>query len=154
MLGGYGASFLDARGKLVARSYDILGGVEFFFFLEGQTWCNDESCLTESLGHGFKAASPHLRGGDLSCFILSWDLTHVWASGNESALFYRILTFAALDCKVPVYSMFQLVFAGLYSAFVFQKPDPDAIPPIVTPDLPDPDKGHEEVWSISSVLSS
>lgn len=59
MLGGYGASFLDARGKLVARSYDIL---------------------------------------------------------------------------------------GLYSAFVFQKPDPDAIPPIVTPDLPDPDKGHEEEW--------
>uniref|UniRef100_A0A804MD88 mRNA cap guanine-N(7) methyltransferase 2 n=2 Tax=Zea mays TaxID=4577 RepID=A0A804MD88_MAIZE len=57
MLGGYGASFLDARGKLVARSYDIL---------------------------------------------------------------------------------------GLYSAFVFQKPDPEAIPPIVTPDLPDPDKGHEE----------
>lgn len=50
--------------------------------------------------------------------------------------------------------MFHLVFAGLYSAFVFQKPDPDAIPPIVTPDLPDPDKGHEEVWSISSVLSS
>jgi hypothetical protein len=69
-------------------------------------------------------------------------------------LFFRILTFAALDCKVPVYSMFQLVFAGLYSAFVFQKPDPEAIPPIVTPDLPDPDKGHEEVWSISSVLSS
>ncbi|XP_008667196.1 mRNA cap guanine-N7 methyltransferase 2 isoform X2 [Zea mays] len=59
MLGGYGASFLDARGKLVARSYDIL---------------------------------------------------------------------------------------GLYSAFVFQKPDPEAIPPIVTPDLPDPDKGHEEEW--------
>jgi len=33
MLGGYGASFLDGRGKLVARSYDILGGVEFFLLL-------------------------------------------------------------------------------------------------------------------------
>nr|CAB3487705.1 unnamed protein product [Digitaria exilis] len=60
MLGGYGASFLDARGKLVARSYDILG--------------------------------------------------------------------------------------GLYSTFVFQKPDPDAMPPIVTPDLHDTDNAHEEEW--------
>ncbi|TVU15140.1 hypothetical protein EJB05_38645 [Eragrostis curvula] len=33
---------------------------------------------------------------------------------------------------------------GLYSTFVFQKPDPDAIPPIVTPDLCDPDNAHEE----------
>jgi len=57
----------------------------------------------------------------------------------------RILPFAALDCKVPVYSMFQLVYAGLYSTFVFQKPDPDAIPPIVTPDLHDPVNAHEEV---------
>lgn len=57
----------------------------------------------------------------------------------------RILPFAALDCKVPVYSMFQLVYAGLYSIFVFQKPDPDAIPPIATPDLHDPDNAHEEV---------
>jgi hypothetical protein len=32
MLGGYSASFLDARGKLVTRSYDILGSAEFFFF--------------------------------------------------------------------------------------------------------------------------
>ncbi|CAN6276357.1 unnamed protein product [Urochloa humidicola] len=59
MLGGYSASFLDARGKLVTRSYDIL---------------------------------------------------------------------------------------GLYSTFVFQKPDPDAIPPIVTPDLHDTDNAHEEEW--------
>jgi mRNA (guanine-N7-)-methyltransferase len=41
--------------------------------------------------------------------------------------------------------MFQLVYAGLYSTFVFQKPDPDAIPPVVTPDLHDPDNAHEEV---------
>ncbi|XP_047057977.1 mRNA cap guanine-N7 methyltransferase 2-like [Lolium rigidum] len=33
---------------------------------------------------------------------------------------------------------------GLYSTFVFQKPDPDAIPPIVTPDLNDADNAHEE----------
>ncbi|KAJ1271947.1 hypothetical protein BS78_06G165300 [Paspalum vaginatum] len=33
---------------------------------------------------------------------------------------------------------------GLYSTFVFQKPDPDAIPPIVTPDLHDPDNAYEE----------
>lgn len=92
MLGGYGASFLDARGKLVARSYDILGGVEFFL--------------------------------------------------------------AALDCKVPVYSMFQLVYAGLYSIFVFQKPDPDAIPPIVTPNLHDPDNAHEEVCFFCCLVAS
>ncbi|RLM65603.1 mRNA cap guanine-N7 methyltransferase 2 [Panicum miliaceum] len=59
MLGGYSASFLDARGKLVTRSYDIL---------------------------------------------------------------------------------------GFYSTFVFQKPDPDAIPPIVTPDLHDTDSAQEEDW--------
>ncbi|KQJ83687.1 mRNA cap guanine-N7 methyltransferase 2 isoform X3 [Brachypodium distachyon] len=33
---------------------------------------------------------------------------------------------------------------GLYSIFVFQKPDPDAIPPIVTPDLHGSDNAHEE----------
>ncbi|WVZ86466.1 hypothetical protein U9M48_033236 [Paspalum notatum var. saurae] len=59
MLGAYSASFLDGRGKLLTRSYDIL---------------------------------------------------------------------------------------GLYSTFVFQKPDPDAIPPIVTPGLHDPDNTHEEEW--------
>jgi len=32
MLGGYSASFLDARGKLVTRSYDILGSVEIHHF--------------------------------------------------------------------------------------------------------------------------
>ncbi|KAL6903727.1 hypothetical protein ACP4OV_004540 [Aristida adscensionis] len=35
---------------------------------------------------------------------------------------------------------------GLYSAFVFQKPDPDALPPVVTPELHDPDNAHEEEW--------
>ncbi|KAL5214925.1 hypothetical protein ABZP36_004077 [Zizania latifolia] len=35
---------------------------------------------------------------------------------------------------------------GLYSTFVFQKPDPDAMPPIVTPKLPDPENAQEEEW--------
>jgi hypothetical protein len=30
--------------------------------MEGQAWCSGESCLIKSPGHGFKAASPHLRG--------------------------------------------------------------------------------------------
>ncbi|KAG8082733.1 hypothetical protein GUJ93_ZPchr0014g46558 [Zizania palustris] len=36
---------------------------------------------------------------------------------------------------------------GLYSTFVFQKPDPDAIPPIVTPNLPEPENAQDEVCS-------
>ncbi|EEC74116.1 hypothetical protein OsI_09172 [Oryza sativa Indica Group] len=59
LLGGYGSSLVDPRGKLVARSFDIL---------------------------------------------------------------------------------------GLYSTFVFQKPDPDAMPPIVTPELHDPENDQEEEW--------
>jgi mRNA (guanine-N7-)-methyltransferase len=84
MLGGYSASFLDSRGKLVTRSYDILGGVKFFLFLH----------------HIVRTQFPHF---------------------------------------------FHLVCTGLYSTFVFQKPDPDAIPPIATPDLHDADSAHEEV---------
>ena len=38
-----------------------------FFFIEGQAWCSGESCLTESPGRGFEAASPQiLRGGRLA----------------------------------------------------------------------------------------
>jgi len=47
MLGGYSASFLDARGKLVARSYDILGGAEFFLLLH---WIVRSSLLNVSAG--------------------------------------------------------------------------------------------------------
>uniref|UniRef100_A0A0E0K5Y7 mRNA (guanine-N(7))-methyltransferase n=1 Tax=Oryza punctata TaxID=4537 RepID=A0A0E0K5Y7_ORYPU len=36
--------------------------------------------------------------------------------------------------------------ARLYSTFVFQKPDPDAMPPIVTPELHDPENAQEEEW--------
>ena len=35
------------------------------YTLEGQAWCSGESCLTESPGRGFEAASPQiLRGGE------------------------------------------------------------------------------------------
>lgn len=30
--------------------------------VKGQDWFSGESCLTESLGHMFEAASPHSRG--------------------------------------------------------------------------------------------
>uniref|UniRef100_A0A0E0CBD8 DUF1771 domain-containing protein n=1 Tax=Oryza meridionalis TaxID=40149 RepID=A0A0E0CBD8_9ORYZ len=83
LLGGYGSSLVDPRGKLVARSFDILGDVAF--------------PLQDSL-------------------------------------------------KVPVYSLPDIISAGLYSTFVFQKPDPDAMPPIVTPELHDPENDQEEEW--------
>jgi len=30
--------------------------------VEGQAWCSGESCLTESPGRGFEAASPQIYG--------------------------------------------------------------------------------------------
>jgi len=55
-------------------------------FWDGQAWCSGESCLTESPGRGFEAASPQiLRGKGLSRFIPSPDPTHVGASGTGSA---------------------------------------------------------------------
>ena len=57
---------------------------------EGQAWCNGESCLTESPGHGFEAASPQiLRGEGLPRFFPSLDPAHVGASGTRSALMHR-----------------------------------------------------------------
>jgi hypothetical protein len=41
-----------------------------------------ESCLTESPGRGFEAASPHLRGK--ACLSLSLPQTHARASGTGS----------------------------------------------------------------------
>ena len=32
--------------------------------MEGQAWCSGESCLTESPGHGFEAASPQILRGE------------------------------------------------------------------------------------------
>jgi len=55
-------------------------------YFEGQAWCSGESCLTESPGRGFEAASPQiLRGKDLSRFIPSPNPTHVGAFGTGSA---------------------------------------------------------------------
>ena len=60
------------------------------FAYEGQAWCSGESCLTESPGHGFEAASPQiLWGKGLPRFFPSPDPTHVGASGIGSALFYK-----------------------------------------------------------------
>ena len=68
-----------------------------FHSLEGQAWCSGESCLTESPGRGFEAASPQiLWGKGLSRFIPSPDPTHVEASGTGSALFYAINGFSGL----------------------------------------------------------
>ena len=59
--------------------------------MEGQAWCSGESCLTESLGHGFEVASPQiLRGEGLPRFFPSPDPTHVGASGTGSALFFSV----------------------------------------------------------------
>ena len=58
-----------------------------YSIFEGQAWCSGESCLTESPGHGFEAASPQiLRGEGLPWFFPSPDPTHVAASGTGSAL--------------------------------------------------------------------
>ena len=37
---------------------------------EGQVWCSGESCLTESTGRGFEAASPQIYGGK-ACLVFS-----------------------------------------------------------------------------------
>jgi hypothetical protein len=46
--------------------YAMIVVVVFFWKLytgqEGQAWCYDESCLTESPDLRFEAASPHPRG--------------------------------------------------------------------------------------------
>jgi hypothetical protein len=54
-------------------------------------------------------------------------------------------SYCFIGSQGPKFNLLDLIFAGLYSTFVFQKPDPDAIPPIVTPDLHDADNTHEEV---------
>jgi len=57
---------------------------------EGQAWCSGESCLTESLGHGFEAASPQiLQRGGLPRFFTSLDPNHVGASSTRSAPFMK-----------------------------------------------------------------
>lgn len=85
MLFSYGANFVDPRGKLLARSYDLLGTVVHFPLLY------------------MRIPSPLAR------FECSFNIS-----------------------------------AGLYSTFVFQKPDPDVVPPIMTPMLQDGNHAHEE----------
>jgi hypothetical protein len=46
--------------------------------VKDQDWFSGESCLTESLGHMFEAASPHSRGEGLLCFIPFPNLTYIW----------------------------------------------------------------------------
>jgi hypothetical protein len=41
-------------------------------------------------------------------------------------------------------------FTGLYSTFIFQKPDPDVAPPIMTPLLQESSYNHDEA-SISNI---
>jgi hypothetical protein len=48
--------------------------------------------ITELLGHGFKAASPHLQEDGSPRFIPSLDPTHVGASCTELAPFFTLGT--------------------------------------------------------------
>ena len=52
--------------------------------IEEQAWPSGESCLVESPGRGFKAASSHLRGEGLPQFTPFLDLTR--ASGTRLVL--------------------------------------------------------------------
>jgi hypothetical protein len=51
--------------------FDLDTVIVLLSLLEGQAWYRGESCLTESPGHGFEAASPHLRGRLASVYPLS-----------------------------------------------------------------------------------
>jgi hypothetical protein len=62
--------------------------------LFGFAWCSGESCLSEALGYGFEAVSPHLRKERLPRFIPSPDPTNVGVSGTRSALFVVLNHFA------------------------------------------------------------
>jgi len=63
---------------------------------EGQAWCSGESCLTESPGRGFEAASPQICGGK-ACLGFSLPQTpHVGASGTGSAIFFSLATLGLL----------------------------------------------------------
>ena len=46
---------------LFEREWELLENYELWILtVEGQAWCSGESCLTESPGHGFEAASPQI----------------------------------------------------------------------------------------------
>ena len=74
---------------LLTMEYGCWFFLGIFHALEGQAWCSGESCLTESPGRGFEAASPQiLRGEGLPRFFPYPDPTHVGAFGTGSTLFY------------------------------------------------------------------
>lgn len=91
MMMNAGPNILDTRGRLLPRSYDVLG----------------------------------------NCFVTSFIVA--------SAFHRQVLI---LCCC--------FLFAGLYTTFIFQKPDPDAVPPIATPLLQDSSYDHDEA-SISDI---
>ena len=80
---------LNSTSKLTRLDVMVIYRHLLSLSLEGQAWCSGESCLTESPGRGFEAASPQiLRGEGLPRFFPSLDPTHVGASGTGSALFF------------------------------------------------------------------
>ena len=70
---------------------------EWSNIIEGQAWCSGESCLTESPGRGFEAASPQILGGEgLPRVFPSPDPNYVGASGTGSAQWSNIISYIFL----------------------------------------------------------
>ena len=62
--------FTNSLHQSLFITYDLL--ISVLLTHEGQAWCSGESCLTESPGRGFEAASPQiLRGKGLPWFFPS-----------------------------------------------------------------------------------
>jgi mRNA (guanine-N7-)-methyltransferase len=95
LLTNYAPNLLDTRGRLLPRSYDVLGNaliISFYHFIACTfLWFTFNNCL--------------------------WKYTHGIFHSN----------------------------AGLYTTFIFQKPDPDITPPIATPILQDASYNLDEV---------
>ena len=90
MLLDTGPNLVDPRGRLLPRSYDVLGDAPILFL-----------CMHNSI--------------KLECI--------------------DIIFLSSCSCGTP--------FTGLYTTFVFQKPDPDIGPPL-TPLLQDGSHNHDE----------
>jgi hypothetical protein len=68
----------ESKVASISGEYKNIGMLYALHHQEGQVWCNGESCLTESPGRGFEAASPHLWGEaclglSLSQTLLMWE---------------------------------------------------------------------------------
>ena len=75
------------QAMTVLYAYECNTKTTVILFCNIRAWCSGESCLTESSGRGFEAASPQiLRGKGLPRFFPSPDPTRVGASGTGSAL--------------------------------------------------------------------